>query len=94
MIMPEWSPSMPASRRSVFIVVRLIEVLKKHKRMFLIIYIVFTIENESTAPCRISHLFKWKLCNTPGVDFFKKKLSKNVSQILTSFQFYLGEFKN
>ena len=58
--MLEWNPSMPASRRSVFIVIRLMRVLKKHKRMFLILFIVFAIGNGSTAPSRISHLLKWK----------------------------------
>lgn len=59
-VMPEWNSSMPTSRSSVFIVVRLMGVLKKHKRIFLIIFIGFTIGNESAAPSRISHLFKWK----------------------------------
>lgn len=35
-------------------------VLNKHKRMFLILFIVFTFGNGSTAPSRISHLLKLK----------------------------------
>ncbi len=73
---------MPASRRSVVIVVRLVEVLKKHKRMFLIVYIVITIGNESTAPSRILHQFKWKklhnkLLNAYSSQFFRQKSRVN-----------------
>ena len=81
MIMPEWSPSMPASRRSVFIDAG-VEVLKKHKRMFLIIYIVFIIGNKSTVPARFLHQFKWKklhnrLLNAYSSHFFGQKSRVN-----------------
>lgn len=47
-------------KKERIIVIRLMGVLNKHKRMFLILFIVFTFGNGSTAPSRISHLLKLK----------------------------------